>query len=1823
MNTLVHHLKNFLVKELSKVLDSSTGQSLRVLFSAPNYSQLVHLYTELTSDLKIVSESIDLSIPVYLLSKTSDNSSHDNREITADHLVKLRNSSVTRFLILKEVGAQISQSSTTTSENWGVDKILSDFDEWVSLPIIQYLIEQYAMQPCLPKDKKRNSEIITFALQKCWELDDLKKQVRERDETWALLQHIFNPENYRVSSPILLASHFGYTSCEISFLGTKHHRDLNEKIATYFDNGLSNGFKALRAESSSQIESDALTSFEDHLASQNIYDATEFTANSFKYYTPKLNADGTPNEWWVILNAKVWSRLLESVEPEKLHTGIKVSLKNKITVSPKGMPDIAQSRVELLIEHENNSSEADPCNKTVEIERVVGQKKKYDMLETSQITNIDDYEFADLLIPPHERFLSYRISIEGFEPVIIKIIVLDKYQPGLIALVRNAKKTKLFTKIKNKRKKSTKAQNKNKPINFDFESAIELAGLGQHIIQLFTASHISLPNSLKGYETDAEQTKGIDFLINKVADNNYSALIESDEECHYLIEAFSSHGDQKFNYTINLTADDVAPDGAKSEFDLLVKMNSSSSKSKATSLRVETSPSRLAELEVWILENDNSFKPVILGPDYRLCWKKPNWENDPLFSQMDMPLTSHPSITANGDSENFLVARKKVLAFLRPEPSELIPVLSEVRLHERMRDQLFVEAVSTLLKTYLVWLKSDYQTAAWCDLVCVHAEQGNNGSLQATPHIILMSPYHPLRLAWQCCAQKILKDAIDIELPCPAASVLSPTAFPDCFVLPCTTAASSSRQIPFVSLASSSDYWQVLGATESVLAMESSNYSEIFDAAFGIEIEGLTSGFNSQQVSRALSQVHKLKAGKSVLNISLSSDQGSSSNCNKGVTDWCKSNLGEHSDEWFLKTSGSCYVKLIDHRTPDQHPEQSALSSLTNSTDSTVKWYEKNLHNTKENFDLSIIAQLGTLNKSFDTQNIRSAIDSTGLTRWRVRKQLPNNPNFIAESRIGKIPDIENKIGLENYLLKCIDELENQAQEYFDSYLFSPNMRALQTAINLSHYTAISSSGIDASCFFGATKNAFLWDYELPSYSRRAGENSGYYLLAQESDGIKTAVRSALRSLGDVGNIEDDEIAKLLLEISRRGMPTLKGLTSGGTESLGEIGMLIALRILQSDFEQGKDYPALIPTKDKDCPTINLVISVDPFRRYFDDLKSALDFPHGERPDLLVFSISYANGKPCVIKITPIEVKVRSNNMPPQKRSEHLKQASLFSEFLEKLSSTATENRMWGIAWRNLIATMLDYGFRIYGQFDLFLSPEWSDTHAAILQRLSHENMLIECDRRGRMILIDDGGSNALLDSDGDGFDETLRISHAQALLILSRQDPSISEKIKSLLGNWELMSAANNASGTEKETHVDEVDDYQNAEKQVDEVRGTEAQNDEIPDTETQDGKALEHIDTGIKFEVGVTSREISTENINFYPGNTALTHLNTGIVGDLGTGKTQLIQSLILQLSQSSKRNRGSQPNILIFDYKKDYSKDQFVNAVGATVIKPFEIPLNFFDIRDSQLDEKRAQNERYKFFADILDKIYPGTIKGVQRQRIKEAVKIAYSNSKILGKVAPTLHDVFTAYKSDEQRPADTPYSIMDDLVDNEYFVSDASKAIPFSEFISGVVVLDLASVGQDDKTKNMLVVIFLNMFYEQMLKVEKKPFVGTNPQSRFVHSLLLVDEADNIMKYEFDVLKKILLQGREFGMGVLLASQYLSHYKTKHEDYIEPLLTWFIHKIPNVSAKHLEQIGLVNGTADMANTIKSLNLHECLYKTFDVEGRFIKAHPFYELIRNQTK
>jgi DNA phosphorothioation-dependent restriction protein DptH len=1820
MSNLVSYLADYIKRELVAAINSSPNDSLRVVFSAPPRNVITELFEYLTSEnncMVLETSQNELYIPVYLVDQNAVDPYESSMaaRCTPNYLVAIRNYNYPVWLALQEVGASTNASLSTAVKPLGILKEITQFDSWLLAPVIKYLVEQYCSTLGLSDIKDDVNSALTYALSEAWSVDE---RFKDKRTVWQLLEKLLGVSVESGAAHENLAASLGLPCCSKAELGSKNHFKVLERVSDLFQSlGLRGGFDELENNANDKLLPH-VREMRAHIEKQGIIEANEFVVNALKIYSPISENVTTIPEWWNALSIEAWSLLLDAgSELDPVNDVIQVKLSNPLVAVPKGLTPLVVDCVELEIFN---------ADLTVSVEIIVESangNKALTEIHREVVEPNATIIFTDAAIPEHDRFVRYKISADGHLPVIMKAIVLDFYGPGIVALNAGSPKATPF-------KINTKARDtQNKKIK-RYDCDLHLSGMGSHILDLYTSKKARLNSVIKGYEVDAEHTEAIERTVTSISDNHYSCLIDTDEECHYEVLAHSPGMAEELPYRIYITADENKQTGATSEFDRLVMMHRASATGTHSSPRVDPLNCRLMELETWALESGNSYRPIVIGPDYLEFWRKPAWEQAPTFSGLAMLVDPRPSVDEFKAPTEFLLARAKIFAQLGTPPEEASPTACSLKLYESMRDENFVSLVQNFLNAYLEWLKSDYDNAAWSDVISVHACQSNSKALESTPYVIMLTPYHPIKLAWQCCAQDVLQEALDKHARCPAASVMSPTSFPDCFVLPCRTATGNIVRKSFVAMSSSSDYWGVMLSVESSDMHELTGSNSIFGDELGIDVDGLASGFSAQQVVRSLEEVSRLMSAKSNLRIGVSSDTGGSGSCNEGIDSWCSANLGSEEDDW--QDAGPKSIVVIDQRDPKLHPEQAVLASLTSRTDAAVRWFTRQgAAQNKQQNDLSIIAHLSTISRSFDVQGIRSAVDSSALTRWRVRKQLSfQNSALIAESRIGEMTSNVDHDSITGKLLYCVDEVERQCRDSFDSYIFAPDMAKLGEVVDGSRYTALSSTDIDAACFFGSTDKAYLWDYELPSYARRAGENSGYYLLAKESPGMLQAVRSALDLLGDNEKLTDERISSLLEEISRRGMPTLKRLTTGGSMSLGEIGMLTALRIFQSEFERDAVASGLLPVKDNE--TLNIIISADPFQKHFDDLRTAIEFKHGERPDLLVISMQFVSGMPTQMRLTPVEVKARGGTMSPNERADALSQASYFAELLQEIQNRATNIELWGIAWRNLIATLLDYGFRVYGQLDQFMNQkEWAEQHSAILRSIADNELEIDIDTRGRLIVIDSSDNASQQDIDKDGFSETIRLSHAEAFSVLARSDGEFSQTINSKLDDWQLkpiLSSVATTQATEVLAVKDESKD-ENAtsvtpkEKTIEEKQNAEIVDEvEIPIEETEVAVAPEKneklLPSGIKFSVGHTVNQFTSEELEFFPGNTALNQLNVGIVGDLGTGKTQLIQALVRQLAAKPEMNRGQRPNILIFDYKKDYSKSNFVEATGARVIKPFDIPLNLFDIRDSA-QNNRAWLERTKFFIDVLDKIYPG-IGPVQRQRIKSAVKDAYEKTNIAGRVAPTINDVFDSYKEAGGSP-DTPYNIMDDLVDGGYFVEDSSEVIPFSEFLNGVVVLDLAEVGQDDRTKNMLVVIFLNLFYEHMLRIEKKSFLGKDPSLRFIDTMLLVDEADNIMKYEFDILKKILLQGREFGVGVLLASQYLSHFKTSHENYLEPLLSWFVHKVPNVTVKELEGIGLIGVNSDMVDKIKSLECHECLYKTLGVDGKVIRATPFFELMGNE--
>ncbi len=1756
------------------------------------------------------------------------------------HLLDMRNSPNSKMFVgLIPPGSHSSLSQTSTRTDFGLNAknntSVAKTSDWMQDKFINELVDDALSRGGLVAKAADEARALVHAAIEA--ADQVTRADPARTHAWQVLSRLWSiPHGATFGTQLALAC--GFCPCEDGGIDADSQMQILKVLAGRLGDGMRPALEQIKKRAESDAESTALESLLVHLQVKcEVITALERSVPY--YYGPFVgNEISAPPAWWTTLTLERWTELLESQTTRK--EALQIECVNSITSQVVGITPVTRSDVKLRISLPDTITSPIDVVITREIggaaHRVEWQRCLTDVIE-----------IEDTGLPPHKSPIRYTVKPASLanaafvKKADLRVISLAQWDPGVIICARTASKSSFLKKPRGSRDRAA------------FETAIELPAQGRHYLDLYVRDGVSIADLVaSGSDESGVLVTEKRAAISIVSHNEYGFEVETNAECFYEFDVkrtnLAGEGPSVDTIRVVFTAAEADSQKCGSEFERLIALNRQSEGGKATNDVYIDRQLRSSDLQSWMLAESNigqSFYPLVLCTDYSDHWRPRNWASraDTIYSAGKFLNDPRPAPDSLLPPAEFLEARAIIAEVIRGEDET--GLVESARLGELMigSDLHFAQSVEKYIRSYLDWLESSPDTACWVDISLVTRFESDGQTISDDPDAVLVSPLHPIRFAWHCLAQRSLFLAKS-KAPCPAGSILDPDCVPDSLVLPLHTASGGKRERVFFSVECSSDYWSILWNGEKLGLLDRAAGEAPFDREFGILVGGISSGFSVSQVHRALTDVRELLIAKPVLNVLVASASGQNNACNEGLMSWCRAHYAQkESDPAELQAAGRRFVQILDDRKSSARPEDADISNLAEDTGNAIRWFDRVAGDITP--DLAIIAQLETSGPQAEPSKIGSPLGFGGLIRHRVRQQLPANDGaYLSESRMG-LATATSGDALADWTMSAIARIENLGETRF-GYVFAPSVRTIAGVFEKkTQYAAVSSSAVDPACFLGGwLPDAFLWDYDLPSYSSRSGDSNGYYLLSRINEVDQDSLRNVLSHLPGCKTLDNDYVSKLMLEVSRRGIPTVRGLSSGNSGASGDLGLFLAARVLQDEFRTSTHTSSILSVwSESDLQTeMNLVIPVDPFKSYLSDLGKAAKTGTNQRPDLLVFSIRITDSS-VACKVTPIEVKFRSGDstMAATTALEALKQAGVLSKLLLRLSDRSDQPEMtiWKLAFQHLMLSMMNFGLRVYSQQESVLrrSARWSALHLRVTGAILSDEIALEIDPVGRLIVIDGAPNSLPQDYDGDGFAETIVLSRKDAGAIVLDNANEIYDSIKARIGKWNLLPQqlpppvlnaslpmpTEVAAPTGSESQPQQLSNSPakaaiSTSPSIADSRNTPAavsadaaaHSAPPPEVNSSSGDAS----LGINIQIGKTIDSFKPELRELVISDTKLNHLNIGVVGDLGTGKTQLLKSIVYQISQGTKFNRGIKPRVLIFDYKRDYSSDEFVKATGAKVVRPQHLPLNLFDLSASS-DALTPWLGRFKFFSDVLDKIFSG-LGHVQRDRLKQAVKKAYEDRE--GSTQPpTIYDIHSNYRANIGTGADSISSILGDIVDMGLFSPIASNTQSFDKFFDGVVVIALDQLGQDDRTKNMIVAILLNMFYESMLQIPKRPYLGTDPSLRVIDSYLLVDEADSIMKYEFDVLRKVLLQGREFGVGVILASQYLSHFKVGASDYREPLLTWFIHKVPNITPAELGALGITGDVAQQATRIRGLGLHECLYKTAHVGGEFVSGTPFYKL------
>jgi DNA phosphorothioation-dependent restriction protein DptH len=1760
-----------------------------------------------------------------------------------DHLTTLRNSTgpgCQVYVVLSPPGLRANLTQTSTRSEFGLSGAPADaapsIIHWWADPFIQDLVEEAIIRSGLAEGSRDSARQLAYIAVQAAEMLDPHETTRWA--CWLVLSRLWSIPQGKPAPGRLVSLACGLPPKADGSIEPQSQLQVLRELGEGFENA---GFRAT-LEAASQGASEecraALVDLLTHLQGR-CQVLTAFTRSAPCFYGPCADSElSAPPSWWDLLTVEQWGKLLQDDLREPGVIDLRCS--NALPIQGLGKVQIVEGAIVLSVELPADAAPNEALRVMRESGGAAGQREwlvgavdgKATVTDSDPIPHSSPIRYTCSTVRPEAESLVRKGSV--------RVVSLAGWRPGVIVASRTALSAKL--------PKQARGGHAGGPPRL--EALLSLDGHGRHSIELHTSPGVELDAIARALDGDGGPAPDQDTELVEAASRVTSFEADAGEaECAYevgLRRTTTRNGtevEESLVLRIYLGAAEAPSDGCGSEFERLVRLNRRRSGGSPSAMVHPDRTTRSSELQSWMLSEEqagSSWYPLAIGPDYASPWRQIDWrlQSATVLSRAAFLHDPRPSMREMVPPPAFVAARCQLAEKIR-NLDEGTGVIESGPLGEWLaRDQSFAGIVESYLRSWGEWLEADPEAARWVD-VAIIVERDTADLLAHEPYALLVSPLHPLRLAWHCLAQRALYYS-HRGRPCPAAAILDPNSVLDSLPLPLRSASGGIEWRTFLSVECGSDYWGILWNGQRLQQLPELSSRSPLDAEMGLGVGGLARGFSESQVRRAMDDITRLLRAKPALNVLVTSGSAQHDACTPGLLAWCREHLAGRDDQETPEASlGRRLLNVIDERPRPSQPVDAEISNIAEDTASAVRWYGPGI--TNWHADLGILAQLETAGSRCEPTSMLAPLAEGALLRHRVRQQLPAASGaYLAEARVARRPDSEEDL-LGRRVTDLIVRLESTGPGNM-AYVFAPSVTKVREILQRADFAVLSSAAVDPACFLGGwLPGAYLWDYDMPSYSGRAGDSNGYYLLSKVSDVSRQALRSVVQSLPGCDALDDAQVDAIIHEVARRGMPTVRGLASGGRGASGDLGLLVAARLLQDEFRSNVARVGWLPgwRRTAEGSQVALFLPIDPFRAHLDDLGRSVGVESSQRPDLLVVGIDSSAGA-VRIRLTAVEVKFRGTGqvMSIADRKSALEQARALGLLLGRLKSAAGEpetGTMWGLALRHLIVSMVSYGFRVYSQQDAVLQSTagWAKLHEDVASAILGSPLDLEVDQRGRLIVIDGSPQSGPADSDEDGMAETIVISYADAGRLVVEDGDAFVAAVREVLGAWGVMptfpavptshpqvfsvteaaSSASSSGSDATKAASDALGDVAAASEPLEPSLGGSEAPAQHEGASGDDANAQpQH---GVRVLLGCTVDGFATEDRHVDLSDTRLNQLNIGVVGDLGTGKTQFLKSLVLQVATAGKQNRGKRPDFLVLDYKKDYVSADFVAATGARVIRPFQMPINVFDT-SGMPDGAVKWLGRFKFLADVLDKIYPG-IGPVQRARLKDAVRAAYEDKRAQG-TEPTIYDVHGHYHTLLGNGADSVSSIIDDLVDAELFAKDPPRGAAAEEALRGVVVVALGDLGQDDRTKNMIVAFMLNLFYERMLRTPKRPYVGTAPQLRFIDSFLLVDEADNIMRHEFEVLRTILQQGREFGAGVVLASQYLSHFKAGSSDYREPLLTWVIHKVPNVRPQELAALGFVGDGPLQAARVSSLPVHHCLVKTHGISGEVLRGTPFFELL-----
>ena len=259
-------------------------------------------------------------------------------------------------------------------------------------------------------------------------------------------------------------------------------------------------------------------------------------------------------------------------------------------------------------------------------------------------------------------------------------------------------------------------------------------------------------------------------------------------------------------------------------------------------------------------------------------------------------------------------------------------------------------------------------------------------------------------------------------------------------------------------------------------------------------------------------------------------------------------------------------------------------------------------------------------------------------------------------------------------------------------------------------------------------------------------------------------------------------------------------------------------------------------------------------------------------------------------------------------------------------------------------------------------------------------------------------------------------------------------------------------------------------------------------------------------------------------------LSNPHISITGETGTGKTQATKAILHELLPLGIP-------ALVLDFKDDYAKPDYADVEGFTVhdVSFGPLPFNPMVPPVDKVSGRVNPTGHLHELANMLQRIYG--LGDQQAFALREAMKETYTTSGV--DTRPFVPE------SSQQYP---PFEAIKGVLEREKATALLGRLSPvfdlglFSEDEGALTLPDLLKtptvirLGQlpGDQVKNAVAEFFLMALHSYLLR-------GDQPHA--LRQVLVLDEAWRLVSSPF--LTPLMLEGRSFGLGVIVATQFPRH------------------------------------------------------------------------------